>query len=38
MFLSLVIGRIKYCFRCKYTKNNKSIKNKLYFVQSYKLF
>ena len=29
MFLSLVIGRIKYYLRSKYSKNNKSIKNKL---------
>ena len=31
MFLSLVIGRIKYYLRCKHSKNNKNIKNKLYF-------
>ena len=36
MFLSLVIGRFKDYFRCKYSKNNKNIKNKLYFVQPYK--
>ena len=29
MFLSLVIGRFKGYLRCKYSKNNKSIKNKL---------
>ena len=38
MFLSLVIGRIKYYLRCKYNKYNKNIKNKLCFVQSYKFF
>ena len=29
MFLSLVIGWIRYYLRCKYSKNNKNIKNKL---------
>ena len=31
MFLSLVIGRIKYYLRSKYSKNNKNLKNKLIF-------
>ena len=37
MFLSLVIGRIKYYLRCKHSKNNKNIKNKLYLFQPYKI-
>jgi hypothetical protein len=36
MFLSLVIGKIKYYLRSKYSKNNKNLKNKLYLFQSYK--
>ena len=36
MFLSLVIGKIKYYLRSKYSKNNKNIKNKLYLFQPYK--
>ena len=32
MFLSLVIGRIKYYLRSKYSKNNKNLKNKLNFI------
>ena len=35
MFLSLVIGRIKYYLRCKHSKNNKNIKNKLNLFQPY---
>lgn len=31
MFLSLVIDRIKYYLRSKYSKNNKNLKNKLFF-------
>ncbi len=31
MFLSLVIDRIKYYLRSKYSKNNKNLKNKLNF-------
>ncbi len=36
MFLSLVIGRFKYYLRCKHSKNNKNIKNKLYLFQPHK--
>jgi hypothetical protein len=37
MFLSLVIGRFKGYLRCKYSKNNKNIKNKLYLFQPNKV-
>ena len=36
MLLSLVIGKIKYYLRSKYSKNNKNLKNKLILFQSYK--